>query len=142
MSQAENGNTVKVHYTGKLKDGEVFDTSEGRNPLEFKLGEGNVIPGFEEAVLGMNLGEKKTVEIEPEKAYGPHREEMVIHVPKDRMPPGAEIQPGMVLQMVGRDNSSVDVAVIAVGDETVTLDANHVLAGKDLIFDIELVEIA
>ena len=141
MAQAKNGDTVKIHYTGKLEDGAVFDSSDGRDPLEFALGEGKVIPGFEEAVLGMNANDSKTMTIPSDNAYGPHREEMVVEVERDQFPPDVTPEVGQQLQMQRPDGQKMVVAVAEVSEATVTLDANHPLAGKDLTFDIKLVEI-
>lgn len=142
MAQAKQGDTVKVHYTGKLDDGTVFDSSEGRDPLEFTVGSGQVIPGFDTGVTGMSAGESKTVKIPSVEAYGPHHEEMMIEVGRDEFPP--EIAPtiGDQLQMRHETGQIVMVTVTEVGEDKVTLDANHPLAGKDLTFDIQLVEVA
>ncbi|GAB4344829.1 MAG: peptidylprolyl isomerase [Candidatus Abyssubacteria bacterium] len=142
MAQAKSGDTVKVHYTGKLDDGTVFDSSVGREPLEFTLGGGQVIQGFEEAVVGMEPGETKTANVAAEKAYGPHREEMVVPVNRGEFPEHIEPEVGQQLQMRRTDGRSIVVTVTDVSETTVTLDANHPLAGKDLTFDIELVEVA
>jgi FKBP-type peptidyl-prolyl cis-trans isomerase 2 len=141
MAEAKNGDTVRIHYTGKLDDGTVFDSSDGRDPLEFTLGEGQVIPGFEEAVLGMNANDSKTMTIPSDNAYGPHREEMVVSVDRDQFPPDITPEVGQQLQMQRPDGQKMVVAVAEVSESTVTLDANHPLAGKDLTFDINLVEI-
>ncbi len=141
MTQAKNGDTVSIHYTGKLPDGTPFDSSEGRDPLEFKLGEGQVINGFEQAVEGMSQGESKTFEVPADQAYGQRLDELVHEVPKDRLPPDIEVQEGMQLQAVGPNEQPVLLTVAEVGDETVKLDANHPLAGQDLTFEVELVEI-
>lgn len=138
---AKNGDTVKVHYTGKLEDGTVFDSSEGREPLEFTVGEHEVIPGFEEAIVGMNQSESKTVKVPADAAYGPRIEEMVLKVERSRLPQDFEPQVGQQLQMRRSDGRTIIVTVNGVSESDVTLDANHPLAGKDLIFDIELVEI-
>jgi peptidylprolyl isomerase len=142
MAKAENGNTVKVHYTGKLADGTKFDTSEGRDPLEFKLGEQKVIPGFEAAILGMDVGEKKTIEIPAAEAYGDPHPEMEMEVKRSDLPPDVDPQVGQQYQVMGPNNQPAVVAVKAVSEDSVTLDANHPLAGKDLTFDLELVEVA
>jgi FKBP-type peptidyl-prolyl cis-trans isomerase 2 len=142
VPEAKNGDSVKVHYTGKLKDGTVFDSSADRDPLEFKLGEGRVIPGFEKAVLGMNAGEKKTAEIGANDGYGPHRDELVAEVNRSVLPQDLEVQVGQQLQMNQPDGKTIVVEVTDVKTDSVTLDANHPLAGKDLTFEIELVEIA
>ena len=141
MAQAKNGDTVKIHYTGKLEDGTVFDSSDGRDPLEFTLGEGQVIPGFEEAVLGMTANDSKTMTIPSDNAYGPRREEMVVEVDRDQFPPDVTPEVGQQLQMQRPDGQKMVVAVAEVSESTVKLDANHPLAGKDLTFDINLVEI-
>lgn len=138
---AEDGNTVKVHYTGTLDDGSIFDTSEGREPLEFVMGAGQMIPGFESAVRGMKLGESKTVTIPAEEAYGPHNPELVLEVGLEEMPEDLEYGVGDWLQMQLSDGRVIEVTVVSITDTNVTLDANHRLAGKDLTFEIELVEI-
>ena len=139
--QAENGDTVQVGYTGKLADGTVFDSSLEGEPLEFTLGAGEVIPGFEKAVLGMKVGEKKTVTIPVNEAYGPPRDELIVEVPRDELSSSITPQVGMRLQQVGTDGSVIIAVITKVSDATVTLDANHPLAGKDLTFEIELVSI-
>lgn len=140
MAQARSGDTVRVHYTGKLNDETVFDSSTGREPLEFTVGEGRVIPGFEEAVAGMEVGEEKTVTIPSDQAYGTRREEMVAQVGRDQFPPEIDPRVGQQLQM-NREGQTFLVTVADVSDQSVTLDANHPLAGEDLTFDLELVEI-
>lgn len=130
-----------MHYTGRLEDGTVFDTSEGRDPLTFTLGEGQVIPGFEEAVSGMEPGESKTYPIEAENAYGDRRDDLVIEVQREQLA-GVTPEQGQQLQMRLQDGRSIPVVVREVEENTVTIDANHPLAGQKLIFDIELVEIA
>lgn len=142
MSQAKQGDTVKVHYTGKLQDGNVFDSSVNREPLEFTLGAGNMIPGFEQAVQGMNIGDKKTAEIPSEQAYGEKREDMIISVPRENVPGDIEPEVGQQLAIQQQGGQQVPVTVTEVTEEKVVLDANHPLAGKDLVFEIELVEIA
>jgi peptidylprolyl isomerase len=142
MTAAKNGDSVKIHYTGTLEDGTTFDSSQGRDPLEFTLGGGQVIVGFEEAVTGMTTGEKKKVTIPADKAYGQRNEEMVITAPRDQVPPEIDPEVGQQLQMAGPDNQPIVVQIIEVTDEHIILDANPPLAGKDLIFDIELVTIA
>ncbi len=141
MSQAADGNTVKVHYTGKLEDGTVFDSSADRDPMQFELGKGELIPGFEQGVLGMSPGEKKTVEIPVDKAYGPLREEMVKTVDRSQFPSNLNPEVGQQLQLNKPEGQPAMVRVTDVSESSVTLDANHPLAGKDLIFDIELVRI-
>lgn len=142
MAQAKQGDTVKVHYTGKLDDGTVFDSSVGRDPLEFTIGSGQIIAGFDAGVTGMNAGESKTVQIPSLEAYGPHHEEMVITVGREEFPPEIPPTVGDQLQMRHETGQVVMVTVTDVTDTNVTLDANHPLAGKDLTFDIELVEVA
>ncbi|MFU8860446.1 MAG: FKBP-type peptidyl-prolyl cis-trans isomerase [Cyclonatronaceae bacterium] len=141
MSKAKNGDTVKVHYTGKLNDGSVFDSSENREPLEFQLGSGQLIPGFEKAVTGMTVGESTSVTIPANEAYGEVNDELILSVEKNRLP--ADIQPevGMQLQVQQPNGQPVPVVISDVTDEHVKLDANHPLAGKELTFDIEVVEI-
>jgi peptidylprolyl isomerase len=142
MTQAKQGDTVKVHYTGKLDDGTVFDSSVERGPLEFTLGAGNVIAGFEQAVTGMNQGESKTVTIPSEEAYGPHRPEMEVQVGRKQFPPDLNPQVGQQLQVKQGDGEVLIVLVTGLTGDKVTLDANHPLAGKDLTFEIELLEVA
>ncbi|MBE9217168.1 peptidylprolyl isomerase [Plectonema cf. radiosum LEGE 06105] len=141
MTQAKAGNNVKVHYTGKLDDGTVFDSSIEREPLQFSLGSGNVIPGFEEAIIGMTPGESKTATIPPDQAYGPQREELVITVEKEQIPTDLSVEIGQQLQISQNDGQVIPVIVTDVSDSQVTLDANHPLAGQQLTFDIELVEV-
>jgi FKBP-type peptidyl-prolyl cis-trans isomerase 2 len=141
MQQAQNGDKVKVNYHGKLRSGETFDSSEGREPLEFTVGSGQVIKGFDEGVKGMNVGDKRTVEINVEDAYGEKNEEMIIEFEKDQFPPDMNPEVGMQLMMNNGSGQSFPVTITEVRDESVLLDANHPLAGQDLIFDIELVEI-
>ena len=141
MTQAKSGDAVTIHYTGKLADGTIFDSSEGREPLPFTIGKGQVIPGFEEAVIGMQLGEAKTVTIPSEKAYGPRNEQMIINVPIDQVPPDITPEVGMQLELMNEANQPVIVRITEITDEHVSLDANPPLAGKDLTFNIELVTI-
>jgi peptidylprolyl isomerase len=141
MKQAQHGDTVRVHYTGKLDDGTAFDSSAQREPLEFTLGQGQIIPGFENAVVGMQPGESKTETIPSEEAYGPHRDEMVIEVDRQQLPADLEPKIGQRLQVTQPDGNAVPVVVTEVNPSQVILDANHPLAGKDLTFDITLVEI-
>nr|WP_088888765.1 peptidylprolyl isomerase [Leptolyngbya ohadii] len=142
MAQAQHGDTVKVHYTGKLEDGTVFDSSVDREPLEFKIGAGNLIPGFEQAVVGMAEGESKTETISTENAYGSYAEEMVITVDRSDMPADMEPQVGQQLHLQQSDGQIIPVIVTDVSKATVTLDANHPLAGENLTFEIQLVAIA
>ena len=141
MAEAQNGDTVEVHYTGKLEDGSIFDSSVERDPLKFTLGEGQVIPGFEEAVVGMQPDETKTATIPSEKAYGPHHPEMVVKVDRDQLPQHLEPEVGQALQIRQGEDRTIMVTITALSDSSVTLDANHPLAGKDLTFDIQLVAI-
>jgi peptidylprolyl isomerase len=142
MTQAKQGDTVKIHYTGKFDDGTVFDASSEGEPLEFVIGQGQVIAGVEEAVIGMNPEETKTAVIPPEKAYGQYHEDMVVEVEKNKFPEHIQPEPGLELELKQENGESVYVVVTNVSDEEVTLDANHPLAGKDLTFDIRLMEIA
>lgn len=141
MAQAKQGDTVKVHYTGKLEDGAVFDTSTNRDPLQFTIGEGRIIPGFEQAVVGMNPGESKTTTISAENAYGPHRAELLVVIDRNQFPPHVNPEVGLPLQLRQADGQVIAVTVTDVSESSVTLDANHPLAGKDLTFDIQLLEI-
>ena len=138
---ASDGDTVRVHYTGTLEDGTTFDTSVGREPLEFTLGEGKMIPGFEKAVYGLQVGKSKTVTIPTEEAYGPHRDDLVIVVEREQLPANLHPKVDQQLQMQQTDGRTAVVIVTDVSETTITVDANHPLAGKDLIFEIELVEI-
>jgi len=142
MSQAKKGDSVKIHYTGTLEDGTVFDSSVGRDPLGFTLGGGQVIVGFEEAVLGMAIGDKKKVTIPSHKAYGEKNEALVIEVPRNQVPPDLNPEVDQKLQMGGPNGELVVVTVLEVTEEVVILDANPPLAGKDLTFDLELVAIS
>lgn len=139
--QAANGNTVQVEYTGKLSDGTIFDSSVGKQPLEFTVGSGQVVPGFDKAVLGMKIGQSKTVTIPAAEAYGPHRDDLVSVINKKDLPAGGTIHIGDKLRARRGDGIIVDVTVIAVSDTTITIDANHPLAGQDLTFEIKLVAI-
>jgi peptidylprolyl isomerase len=141
MAPAKPGDHVKVHYTGKLADGQVFDSTVGHEPLEFIIGEGEIIAGFEEAVVGMKPGETKTAAIPTNQAFGPHRQEMVIEVDRQQVPPHLNPEVGQLLQIRQSNDDLLDVMVTEVSATTVTLDANHPLAGKDLTFEIELLEI-
>lgn len=141
MNQAKKGDTVKVHYTGKLEDGTVFDSSIEKEPLTFTLGEGNMIKGFESAVLGMQVGDSKTAVIVSDEAYGQRNEEMVVEVPANNVPENISPEVGQQLAIQQPDGRTIPVTVTQVDEEKVTLDANHPLAGKDLVFDIQLVDI-
>jgi peptidylprolyl isomerase len=142
MTQAKSGDTVKVHYTGTLDDGTIFDTSANREPLEFTIGDGRIIPGFEKAIIGMSTTESKTIKISCDKAYGPYNNEMVMVVEKRQFPPHITAEVGQHLQIPRADGQTIIVVVANVNESQITLDANHPLAGKDLTFDIQLVEIA
>jgi len=141
MFYAAAGDTVKVHYTGKLSDGTVFDDSRDQKPLHFILGKQEVIPGFEKAVIGMVQGEEKTVTIPPAQAYGTPREELIETVAKSDLPEDLDLVVGRQLEVTRQDGSVFLVMITALDESTVTLDANHPLAGKDLTFEIDLLEI-
>jgi peptidylprolyl isomerase len=141
MALAKAGDTVRIHYKGTLDDGTVFDTSRGRDPFEFVLGAGMVIPGFDNAVAGMEEGSTQTVAIAPEDAYGPYHDDHVIEVNKDQIPEDITPEIGMGLQLHSNDGRKFDVVISKVADDTVTLDGNHPLAGKTLTFEIELLAI-
>lgn len=141
MAVATKGNKVKVHYTGKLNDGTVFDSSENREPLEFVLGEGNMIQGFDTAVQGMELGSNKSVVIPSGEAYGEKREDMMVDIPIDQVPADIKPEVGMDLSIQNQEGQPMPVKVVNVEPEKITLDANHPLAGEDLTFDIKLIEI-
>jgi len=141
MQQVKSGDKIKVHYHGRLTSGETFDKSEGREPLEFEVGSGMVIKGFDEGVTGMAVGDKKTINIPFNEAYGPKNPDMIIDMPKDRFPKDMEIEVGMPLAMSDGQGNQHQVVVIEIKEEVVILDANHPLAGQDLIFDLELVDI-
>lgn len=141
MRTASNGDTVRVHYTGTLQDGTVFDSSREREPLEFTLGEGQLIPGFEAAVLGMPPGQQKTVEILADDAYGPYHEEMVQQIERAHIPEDVELVIGRQLLVQRSGGQPLVLTVIDLDDELVTVDANHPLAGQDLQFQIELIEV-
>ena len=138
--QVEKGDTASVHYTGRLEDGQVFDSSEGGEPLEFEVGAGEVIQGFDEGVRGMSVGEKRTIEIEADDAYGQRSDALVQRVARDEINIGTEPQVGMNLVLQLPDGNQIPVAITGVTEDSVTLDANHPLAGQKLIFDVELVD--
>lgn len=140
MTQAIIGDTVRVHYTGTLDDGTQFDSSDGREPLEFVLGEGQVISGFEKGIEGMAVGDKKNIHIPAAEAYGQHHAELVQEVPRSQIPEEIELEVGLQLQAQG-PNGAFLLVVSELTDETATLDGNHPLAGKDLNFELELMEI-
>jgi len=142
MQQAKEGNVVKVHYSGRLTDGTLFDSSEGREPLEFTLGAGQMIKGFDTGVLGMAIGEKKTLQIAAEDAYGARDEEAIIEFPAENIPEDMKLEPGMQLTLRNQHGQPVPVIVLEVKEEVIIMDANHMLAGQDLVFDVELVSIS
>lgn len=135
------GDTIRIHYTGTLEDGSVFDSSDGREPLQFTVGSGQVIPGFDNAVLGLDPGDERTVTIPADEAYGQVRDDMVVQATRDQLPEGLEPELGDQLQLTTPDGQPIPVTVTDMDDETLTLDANHPLAGKDLTFAIRLEEI-
>lgn len=139
--QAKKGDVVRVHYTGKLQDGSQFDSSVGRAPLEFTLGAGQMIAGFDAGVLGMSVGDKKTLNIDPASGYGHKNSEAIIDFPKSNIPEGMTIEIGMKLNLQNEYGQPVPVEVIEIKEESIVMDANHFLAGKDLVFEVELVEI-
>lgn len=139
--QAKKGDTVRVHYTGKLVSGEQFDSSAGREPLEFEIGAGMMIKGFDDAVVGMAIGDKKTINIPAAEAYGERSEEMVIDFPRSNFPDDMTPEVGMQLVMNNSAGQQFPVTIVDVKEDVVILDANHMLAGKELVFDIEMVEI-
>ena len=141
MSQAALGNTVKVHYTGTLDDGSQFDSSRGRDPLTVIIGKGELIPGFEQALVGMAEGESKSVTIASDDAYGPHRNELVQEVARAQIPPEMELEVGGAVMVRGPDGQPMRLLIRELTEDSVTLDANHPLAGEDLTFELELVQI-
>ena len=141
MAQAKAGDKVKINFTGKLEDGSVFANTADSEPLEFQLGEGNIIPGVEKAVEGMNVGESKTVKVPPEQAYGQRRDELVEEVGRDKFPKEIELQVGQKFDIPQQEGQPMVVRVVDVSEQTVTLDGNHPLAGRDLTFELELIEI-
>ena len=141
MAQAKQGDTVQIHYTGKLEDGTIFDSSRERHPLRFTLGSGQVIAGFDQAVIGMAAGESRTTKIPVELAYGSRRDDMITTMSRDQLPKEAVPQVGQRLELTQADDSVILVTITAVTDTTLTIDANHPLAGKALTFDIELIGI-
>ena len=141
MRQVKNGDIVKVHYQGRLTDGTTFDSSEGREPLEFEVGSGTVIKGFEEGVMGMEVGAKKTLEIPADEAYGDKNPDMLVEFPKEQFPEDMKPEVGMQLNMTNGSGQVIPVVITDVKEDSVILDANHPLAGEALVFDIELIEI-
>ncbi|MCG1036760.1 FKBP-type peptidyl-prolyl cis-trans isomerase [Polaribacter sargassicola] len=141
MSQVKESNTVKVNYTGKLSDGQIFDTSDGREPLEVTLGQGQLIPGFEQALIDMKLNEKKTITIAKEDAYGDVNESLIQEVDKANLPQDMEPKVGMGLVSKSPDGQEMNLMIVEVKDQSVVIDGNHPLAGRDLVFDLEVVDI-
>lgn len=141
MSKVKNGDMVKIHYTGKLEGGELFDSSRERQPLEFVVGQQKIIPALENSVIGMEAGETKTIEIPPEEAFGPRQEDLVVEVTKDDLPDHIKPSLGQRLRMQQPDGNHIEITITEVKDETITFDANHPLAGRTLFFDLELIEI-
>ncbi|MBW8685052.1 FKBP-type peptidyl-prolyl cis-trans isomerase [Chitinophaga rhizophila] len=141
MQAVKHGDTVRVHYHGRLTNGTTFDSSEGRDPLEFTVGTGQVIKGFDNGVVDMKVGDKRTLNIPVDEAYGPKNDELIMEFPKENIPSDLNPQVGMDLQMSNPQGQVFPVKVAAIGDSSITLDANHPLAGEDLVFEIELVEI-
>jgi peptidylprolyl isomerase len=141
VSQAKSGDTVQVHYTGRLSDGSEFDSSAGGQPLEFMIGGGQVIPGFEDGIIGLSVGQSKTITIPADQAYGPHHADWVVTVPLERMPEQIALEEGRQLQIKQENGETAVVTITRLSETEVTLDANHPLAGQDLTFDVELVAI-
>lgn len=141
MSQVKQNDTVRVHYTGKLADGQVFDSSLEREPIEFTMGQGQLIPGFEKGLLDMKVNEKKTINIPSEEAYGEPRQELIQEVDKSQLPEEIKPEPGMGLVSKSPDGREMNLVVTEVKEESIVVDGNHPLAGKDLVFDLEVVEI-
>lgn len=142
MSQAKDGDTVKVHYTGRLENGEVFGTTKDEEPLELTLGSGKIIPGFEKGIAGMEVGDTKTMTVPPGEAYGPRRKELIVDIKKTDLPEDITPAIGKQLQIRQKDDNPIEVAITDMDEDTVTLDANHPLAGNTLLFEVELLEIA
>ena len=142
MKSAQNGDKVKVHFTGKLENGNIFDTSQDKQPLEFTIGAGQMMPGFENSITGMETGSKKTFSVVPEEAYGPRREELVTTVEKSHFPPDITPAVGQQLQVTLPEGEVLAFSVTDISGDMVTIDANHPLAGETLVFDVELVEIS
>jgi peptidylprolyl isomerase len=141
MKQVGDGNTIRIHYTGRLDDGTIFDSSKEREPLEFTMGSGDIIKGFEDAVRGMTVGELKTIRITSGEAYGPYRDDLVMSINKSQLPPDIEVMQGAMLSLRHPDGRMIDAMIAEVTADSVTLDANHPLAGEDLTFELELVAI-
>jgi peptidylprolyl isomerase len=142
MAQATMNDTIIVHYTGSFTDGEVFDSSIDREPLEFNIGQGMVIPGFENGIIGMHEGDSKKITIPAEDAYGPHREDLLTTIERSQIPASIDLQIGMMLQMRSPDGGTTNVSIRDINQESVILDLNHPMAGKELIFEVNLVKVA
>jgi peptidylprolyl isomerase len=142
MAQAKMNDTVTVHYTGSFTDGVVFDSSVDREPFEFTIGQGMVIPGFESGIIGMQEGDSKKINIPAEDAYGPHREDLLTTIERSQIPASIDLQIGMVLQMRSPDGGTANVSIREINQENVILDLNHPMAGKELIFEVNLVKVA
>lgn len=142
MSKAKDGDQVKVHYTGQLENGDVFDSSRQRDPLEFVIGSGNVLPGFENGIIDMEVGDSKRITISPEEGYGEKREELVVTVMRNEFPDHIAPAVGQQLQIKQEKGDILNVNITALDEESITLDANHPLAGHTLLFEVELMEIA
>jgi peptidylprolyl isomerase len=141
MAEAKVGDTVKIHFTGKLQDETVIETSKDRDPLEFKIGDGNVIPGLEQGVIGMAAGDKKTIAISPEDAFGQPQEDLLVDINKSEFPKDVELKAGAYLNIESSDGKEFKAKVVEIKEEMVTLDANHPLAGATINYDVELIEI-
>ena len=142
MEQAKYGDKVKVHYTGKLTNGRVFDSSIDRNPMVFTIGQEQMIPDFEQAFIGMSPGESKRITIDSDEAFGPYREDLLMKINSENISPELEPKVGQRIEASRRNGQKVVVTIIAVNESGVTINANHPLAGEDLTFDLELIEIA
>ncbi len=141
MEGIREGDVVQVHYTGKLRSGEVFDSSQGQEPLQLKIGEGKIIPGFERALIGMQAGEKKTFNLAPEQAFGERKDELVHTIERQQVPPDLKLEVGMQLALEGKGQDPIPAQVVDLSESTVTLDTNHPLAGKAITFEIDVVEV-
>lgn len=141
MATIQKGDEIKVHYTGKLTNGEIFDSSESREPLAFTVGAGMMIPGFDAGVIGMNNGDKKSINVPASEGYGERSDEQIFEFPSENVPPDMKLEPGMQLDLRNEQGQPIPVTVVEVRPDTVILDANHFLAGKDLVFDVEIIEI-
>jgi peptidylprolyl isomerase len=139
--KVKKGDTVMLHYTGRFKDGKVFDNSQERNPIPVKVGAGEIIEGLEKAVVGMKPGEKQTVTVKPEEGYGHYSEDLIVEMPEEKIPENISPQEGMRLQLINEEGQKLPVVVKEILDDAIKLDANHPLAGKTLVFDLELVEV-